>query len=47
MKNSELFDWFLFACTIIAFSAMIFAFHILDKEGKKALEKLKKKSSDK
>lgn len=45
MKNSELFDWFLFACTILAFSAMIFAFHILDKEGKKALEK--KKSSNK
>ena len=44
MKNSELFEWFLFVCSFIALGAMIFAFHILDKEGKKALEK--KKSSD-
>ena len=44
MKNDELFNWFLFTCTIIFFGAMLFAFHMLDKEGKKALEK--KKLSD-
>ena len=44
LKDNELFNWFLFTCTIIAFGAMLFAFHMLDKEGKKALKK--KKSSD-
>lgn len=44
MKNNELFEWLLFAGAIITFGAMLFAFHTLDKEGKKALEK--KKSSN-